>query len=90
MERRTFTEKDSYKKWPWKEYDPEEVKILVEGKVPEMGEDLEIRDPCGDKKQRMHGDLGWQQPRLVMVSSGTAGTDSIFWRPSWVSSDLPG
>lgn len=38
MERRTCTEKDTCKKWSWKEDDPEKVKILAGGEILEIGE----------------------------------------------------
>lgn len=38
MERKTCTEKNSYKKWCWKEDDTEEKeKTLVGGKILEVG-----------------------------------------------------
>ena len=87
MERRACTEKkNSYKKWSCKEVDAEKkVKILVGGKILKGREDPGNQ---GVKNQGIRGDIGWQHPRWVMMSRGTAGTNLIFWRPSWVSSNF--
>lgn len=89
MERKTFTEKISYKSGVGKKM------ILKRRRRPwleerswKWGKMLEIRELYGAKKQGMHRALGWQHPRLVMMSSNTAGNDPIFSIPCWTNSDL--